>query len=124
MKFVEKSLGESADASRSGETGASFAKTLSIVIVAAIVLYALTGLLAELIISTMPEETEVSLFAGISNSAAPETMNDERAQRIFAQLVKQPGLKPYPYALRTLPMKVPNAGARYQVGSSASRQRF
>ena len=111
MKFVNKPLGASADASRSQETGASFAKNVSVLIVAAIALYGLSGVLVDVIISAMPEDTEVSLFAGISNSAVPEALNDQRAQRIFAQLIEQPELKPYPYTLRSLPMKVPNAGA-------------
>ncbi|MEE2788967.1 MAG: M48 family metallopeptidase [Myxococcota bacterium] len=111
MKFVEKPLGETQDISRSKDTVGEQFKLLAIVSIAAAVLYALTGLAAQALIGTISEATEVQLLADMSKAAVPDLIDDERAQRIFERLVEQPGLRPYPYTLRKLPMKVPNAGA-------------
>jgi predicted Zn-dependent protease len=111
MKFIPKSLVETADVSRGKPTLKDFLKsTLSVVLVLA-GLYLLVVLLAEAVVRTMPDSWERRLSGAVVATASGHAENLERANVILGRLTEGGSLRDLEYTVFILDLEEPNAVA-------------
>ncbi len=112
MKFTPKELKETADISRGRFDFKRWVKRAAAGLLAVTLLYIGIGVVTDLIVVNISEETEARWFG----RAIPETNEEsseefQRAQRIFEQLITSVHLRPLPYRLYLWEFSEPNAVA-------------
>jgi len=112
MKFKEKPLNQSADASRGGPESwrERFSGWISAVVTLAILGIATWGFSYALASFVPPSfEAQVFQWGDIFGDELPDHPEHERAQRIFGELVAQANLRDLPFRLSVVDMATPNA---------------
>jgi Zn-dependent protease with chaperone function len=113
MKFVPRQLGEAADNSKGGkEDWRSRVKGIVSTVVILSVLYLVLGVVADLSVGLVSEQTEASWFAW-TDEVLLDSAQEPSAEvlAIFDKLIADSDLRPYPYRLLILPDNTPNAFA-------------
>jgi len=113
MRFIPRQLGDSADASRGGKEG--WRSRLKGIVSAAVILaviYLILGVVADLSVGLVSEETETEWFAWIDDVLLDEAQPPSaELQAIFDKLIVGSDLRPFVYRLVVLPDPAPNAFA-------------
>ncbi len=112
MKFIPKELKETADISR-GKTGfRGWVRNAVVAVLTLGLLYLGIGVVTDLIVVNISEETEAQWFAWtIHETAEVDSEEFQRGRRIFQLLITSSELRPLPYQLFLMDIPQPNAVA-------------
>ena len=113
MKFVPKQLRKTADISRGKASLKGWLRNAASALLTLVFLYFGIGLVTDLVVSNISEETEARWFSWTfaAMAMAPDDTDEEleRAQAIFSRLIEDSDVRPLPYQLFLIDMPDPNA---------------
>ena len=113
MKFVLKRLHKTADISRGKTSFKGWVKHVVSGVVTIVVLYFGIGLVTDLVVTNISEETEVLLFSWTFRAMAVASDDEDeeldRAEAIFSKLIEKSDVRPLPYELFVMDLPDPNA---------------
>lgn len=115
MKFVQKDLGDAAEASAGkGSQAREFVKLVLTILLLMGIIYIVLGLVVDLVVRQIEPETEAKLFSGLRFAAVSSTAHAKEQKRLAAILEKisaAPGIPKLSYRLFIMVREEPNAFA-------------
>ena len=113
MKFVPKRLEKTADISRGKWSFKGWLKNAASGMLTIVLLYFGIGLLTDVVVINISEETEARWFSWTFTTLAMVSDNSgeelERAQAVFSRLIENSDVRPLPYELFLIDLPDPNA---------------